>query len=397
MADGALSHIKVLDLTHYIAGPYCTRLLADYGAEVIKVEKPGEGDGARRCGPFLHDEPHPEKSGLFLYLNSNKRGITLNLKTETGRRIFKELLREADVLVENFRPGVMASLGLEYEDLHRINPKLVMTSISNFGQSGPYRDYKASEIVLYALGGMMYIMGNYDREPLKHGLSQGQYLAAATAAAATMSAIYAQGEDGPGQHVDVSIMEAVTEGIFWPAVAYSYSGGVPRRRPKVGSVFDACMPTKDGYVAPVFYGYVDWDAFSRFMDCPELADPKFASHADRVMHSEEFAALLLPKIREWSKDELFHAAQDWRFAFGIVNTTEDVVHSPQLRERGFFVEMDHPVAGRLTYPGAPFKLSESPAQARRPAPLLGQHNEEVYGRLGYTGGDLVKLREGGII
>ena len=397
MAEQALSHIRVLDLTHYIAGPYCTKLLADYGAEVIKIERPGQGDGARRMSPFLHDVPHPERSGLFLYLNYNKKGITLDLKTETGRRIFQDLVTEADVVAENFRPGVMGGLGLDYEALQQVNPRLVMTSISNFGQTGPYRDYKASEIVVYAMGGMMYMIGAYDREPLKHGLSQGQYLAAATAATATMAALYDRGQDGVGQHIDVSIMEAVMQGLIMHVGLYAYQGIQLRRQAKVGAIFEACIPTRDGYIAPVFYGYVDWDAFARFMDCPELADPKFSTYAGRIMHSEEFEALLLPKVREWTKEELFHAAQEWRFAFGIVHTPEDLVNCPQLRERGFFVEIDHPEAGRLTYPGAPFKLSESPAQVRCAAPLMGQHNEEVYGRLGLTRQDLVRLREGGVI
>jgi len=176
---------KVLDLTHYIAGPYCTMVLAALGAEVIKVERPGEGDGARRLGPFFKDDPHPEKSGLFLTLNHNKKSVTLNLKTGTGVRLFNELVREADVVVENFRPGVMARLGLDYDALHKINPALVMTSISNFGQTGPYRDYKATELVIEALGGLAYGIGDYDREPVKYGLSQIQYDAGKTAALAT--------------------------------------------------------------------------------------------------------------------------------------------------------------------------------------------------------------------
>jgi crotonobetainyl-CoA:carnitine CoA-transferase CaiB-like acyl-CoA transferase len=273
----------------------------------------------------------------------------------------------------------------------------VMTSISNFGQTGPYRDYKASEIVVYAMGGMMYMIGAYDREPLKHGLSQGQYLAAATAATATMAALYGRGEDGVGEHIDVSIMEAIMQGVIMHFGLYAYQGIQLRRQAKVGAIFEACIPTKDGYIAPVFYGYVDWDAFARFMDCPELADPKFSTYAGRIMHSDEFEALLLPKVREWTKEELFHAAQDWRFAFGIVHTPEDTVNCPQLRERGFFVDIDHPEAGRLTYPGAPFKLSENPTHVRCAAPLMGQHNEEVYGRLSLSRQDLVRLREGGVI
>ena len=163
MLAGALSGYKVLDVTHFIAGPYCTRLLAGYGAEVIKVEKPGSGDGSRRLGPFVGDDPHIEKSAQFLYLNTGKKSITLDLKTPAGVKIFKRLVKDADILVENFEPRVMSSLGLGYDTLSEINPKLVMTSISNFGQTGPYRDYKAAEIVEYALSGLMKMTGEPDR------------------------------------------------------------------------------------------------------------------------------------------------------------------------------------------------------------------------------------------
>src|SRR5687768_15394925 len=167
MGESALADLRVLDLTHYIAGPYCTKLLADYGADVIKIERPDSGDPARRYGPFPHDEPHPEKSALFLHLNTNKRGITLDLKTSAGKAMFVELVRKVDVLVENFQPRVMPSLGFSHEQLVRVNPRLVMTSISNFGQTGPYRDYKAQDILMYAMGGPMHQTGAPHREPVK--------------------------------------------------------------------------------------------------------------------------------------------------------------------------------------------------------------------------------------
>ena len=218
MPEQALSDVKVLDLTWHIAGPYCTKLLADYGAEVIKVEKPEEGDPTRRMAPFFKDDPHPEKSGLFLHLNTNKKGITLDLKSATGKKIIKELVSKVDILVESFSPRVMPSLGLDYQTLEQINPKLVMVSISNFGQSGPYRDFKASEIVEYAMGGEMYSTGIADREPLKLGGNVTQYQAGTVAAVATVGALYAAEFQGTGQHVDVSIMETST---CWPASWHS--------------------------------------------------------------------------------------------------------------------------------------------------------------------------------
>ncbi len=190
MTEQALSDIRILDLTRYISGPYCTKLFADFGADVVKIEKPGEGDPARRMGPFFQDDPDPEKSGLFLHLNTNKRSVTLNLKSQAGKRILKELAKDVDILVENFSPRVMPALGLDYETLESINPRLVMASISNFGQTGPYRDFKASELIIYGMGGAMCTTGLGDCEPVKKGLNVIQYQGGNMAAAATMTALF---------------------------------------------------------------------------------------------------------------------------------------------------------------------------------------------------------------
>ena len=206
MADGALSHVRVLDFTNQVAGPYCTKLLADYGADVIKVERPGMGDAARSMGPFPGDIPHPEKSGLFLHLNTNKRSVTLDLKSKAGKKIARQLAAEADLVVESFRPGVMDRLGLGFEELRASNPRLVMTSISNFGQTGPYRDYKSSDIMVYSMGGEMHSTGLEDREPVKLGANVVLYQAGSVAAVGSAGALFLSQDDGPGQRVDVSIL-----------------------------------------------------------------------------------------------------------------------------------------------------------------------------------------------
>ncbi|MBI4639776.1 MAG: CoA transferase, partial [Candidatus Tectomicrobia bacterium] len=227
MTDQLLSDVKVLDLTHYIAGPYCTKLLADYGADLIKIERPGKGDPARQIGPFLGDDPHPEKSALFLHLNTNKRSLTLNLKSRRGVMIFKELAHQVDIVVENFRPGVMDDFGLSYEELEKINPTLVMTSISNFGQTGPYRDFPASEIVLYGMGGSMLSSGLPDREPVKLARNVGQYQTGVMAAVATMTAFYGANYRGIGQHIDMAIFETQSGSIDRRQTAlvnYAYTG-----------------------------------------------------------------------------------------------------------------------------------------------------------------------------
>ena len=201
----ALSSIRVLDLTHYIAGPYCTKLLADYGAEVIKVEKPGTGDGARTLPPFFADRPGQERSGLFFFLNTNKQSITLNLKHDRGREIVLRLAQQADVLVENFRPGIMARLGLSREDLEKANPRLVTVSLTNFGSSGPYRDYQLTDSVSYALGGWTYPMGELDRPPVQPGGAFGQYIAGLYAAIGALQAVRQRKATGEGQAVEVAI------------------------------------------------------------------------------------------------------------------------------------------------------------------------------------------------
>ena len=214
-----LADIRVMDLTHGIAGPYCTKLLADFGADVVKVERPVTGDFTRHLGPFPQDVPHPEKSGLFLHLNTNKRSVILDLKTAKGVEVLKELARGADILVESFRPGVMAGLGLDYGTLKRVNPRLVMTSVSNFGQTGPYRDYRASELVLFGMGGRMNASGLPERYPLKLGGDHVQYQAGNVAAMATMFAFYAaQHRDMPGQHASARRGPGADTGVTEPTL-----------------------------------------------------------------------------------------------------------------------------------------------------------------------------------
>ena len=386
-----------------MAGPYCTRLLADYGAEVIKVERPGLGDGARRLGPFVGGQPHPEKSCLFLHLNTNKKGITLNLKTDTGRKILLRLVEQADVLVENFSPRVMPSLGLDYQTLAAVNPRLVMTSISNFGQTGPYRDYRARELTLFAMGLHMHHEGEPDREPLRFPGPKAQYLAGTHAAAVTMAACLGARASGRGQQVDISIMECMTappEGAAW-LMAEAFSGpGVGRTGHRREGVYPlGVYPCRDGHV--FVYGIVAffWPRIAAWLGMPELlTDPRFATPQARREHHGDFDAIFLPWIMERRRDEVFHSAQAHRIPVTPVYTIDEVVSDPQFQARGTFVEVEHPVAGKARYVGLPFRLPQAPSRPQHPAPQLGQHNVEVYcGRLGYSRPDLVRLREGGII
>jgi CoA:oxalate CoA-transferase len=399
MSDQALAGLKVLDLTHHIAGPFCSRLLGDLGAEVIKVEKPGTGDPARRDGPFVDDCADPEKSLPFLYYNFNKKGITLNLKTDEGQNIFKQLVAKVDILVENFEPRVLPGLGLGYETLERINPTMILTSISNFGQTGPYRDYRATDLVTYALGGMLYITGAYDREPVKHGLSQAQILAGLNGAVGTLTARYCKRATGMGQQVDVSIMESVVAMQGPHPVAYSYHGGIMRRQTAVWGATHRIAPCKDGHISPLLEGGSrTWEEFVAFIGMDEFNDPKFGDPAGRFIHGNELYVLLKKALANRTKKEIFESAQEWRFPWAMVQSPEDLAKCPQLSSRDFFIEIEHPKAGKAIYPGPMCRMTKTPWVARCPAPLLGQHNEEIYGRLlGLGKDDLDRLKTMNVI
>ena len=377
MMEQALGGIRVLDLTQYIAGPYCTRLLAGFGADVVKVEKPGGGDPARRIGPFLNEEPGPERSGLFLYLNSNKKSITLDLKSKAGTEVFRELARDADIVVESFRPGVMDRLGLGYNELRKLNPGLVMTSISNFGQTGPYRDYKSNHLIAWGMAGGYYTQGDPGERPLQAGGWITHYIAGVHAAAGAALALYQRNETGHGQHVDVSISESMILTPTYPAVVSSYRGEVYNR---IGKCYLGIMPCRDGYISLNIYIMRHWEMMCAFFGMPELLqDPRFETQVGVNTNVEEAREFFYSKVIDRDKDELFHAGNEWRIPFGLVPTAEEILRSPQHRARGFFERIEHPVVGEVTMPGAPFKMMGTPWQHRSPAPLLGEHTEAVIG------------------
>ena len=401
MPDQLLSGVKVLDLTHYISGPYCTKLLADYGADIIKVERPGTGDGARRLGPFFKDHAHPEVSGLFLHLNTNKRGVTLNLKSSVGVRLFKELVRWADVMVENFRPGVVRRLGLHYQELRRVNPRLLMVSISNFGQTGPYRDFELEEIIGYAMGGMMHATGLPDREPLKLGGRVGLYQAGSMAALATVTALYGCRAASCGDYIDISIMETQAGSIDRRAnaiLAYQYTGETfPRREP---NPLTRHRPCRDGYIE--MWGVGSFlGRLVEAMGRPDLLEETGISSLGQVydlQNAEAFEENVLAWCLGHTKGEIWRLAQDARVPSGPVNSTKELMADPHFRERGFWSKVYHTYTGELEYPGRPFVPSETCWRVRRPAPLLGQHNMEIFcGRFGYSSSELAKIREMGVI
>lgn len=395
---GALSSLRVLDLSSGIAAGSCCALMAGLGADVIKIEPP-QGDPLRSAGPFLDDVPDPERCGTFLYLNQGKKGITLDVESEAGAALFRRLAEGVDVVVEDFPPGRLGTLGLDYPSLEKLNPRLVMTSITPFGQDGPYRDWKGSEIVCYALSGQLYTYGDPGREPLKPGGSIGLYFAGLAAFAATTTALVSRVWTGEGQRIDLSITEAVAS-MVEPALAEWHGGNVMRRTGNGGrAAAQGQYQCLDGFVqvSTTVGNEASFQRFPQLMGIPELSDPRFASGDGRAQHRDEIDALMKPWLAERPKLEIYQAAQALRLPFGYACTTEDLLNSPQFRARDWFVTVDHPAAGPLVYPGAPYRMSETPWEAGR-APLLGEHNHDVYcGRLGLSAQDLARLRSAKVV
>jgi len=405
MPEGALADITVLDLTHHIAGPYCTKLLATYGAEVIKIERPDSGDPSRQAGPFPEDVPHLEKSGLFLHLNTNKQSVTVNLKHRRGQELIRELVQQVDIVVENFRPHVLPSLGLSYADLEPLNPRLVMTSIANFGQTGPYRDWKAWDMVIYAMGGAMHITGLPEREPLRLALNLMAYQGGNVAATATMTGVLGTRRLGIGQHIDVSLFEVHAGSIdrrTTGLVGYQYTGEPGYREAAVGiGVYPAGVyPCKDGYIQTLVFPHA-WERLLAAMGMPELkADPRFADPMARMQQENRpvFMALFQDWLNRNTRYDAMAKAQAHRVPLTAVNPPSAVRQDPHFQARGSFVEVDHPLAGTLPYTREPFRMLASPAMPVRRAPLLGEHTDTVLRqRLGLSPADITALRQHGVV
>jgi len=435
---GLLEGVRVIDLTHYISGPYCTKLMATLGAEVIKIERPGSGDPIRRFGPFaeaLTPAPIPQDEGStvagawFLYLNTSKKSLTLDLHSDAGKDILRSLVSSAQIVVENFAPGTMDKLGLGYSDLEKLN----LTSISNYGQTGPYRDWKATELNLYAAGGLMYITGEPDSEPLKEGAPLAQLGAGQTAFVATMGALMHAEDTGHGQHIDLSIADYATNILENAMMQYSYSGEEYTRvgNRGYGRAAWGIYPCQDGYVGIISGPDTRWPEIAGIMEREELSDPRFASRNGRLMNADEVDALMLPWLLDHDKVDIFKAGQEAGLGFGFVATMEDILEMEQLTARNYFVELDHGAAGTFKYPGAPirmtsstspqsppsqggeenaFPLTKGGAHGGRPqgsaqdhwvyrrAPHLGEHTEEILGvALGHPAAEIARLRDQGVI
>ena len=398
-----LSDIKVLELAHSLSGAFCAKLLADQGANTVKVEPPGWGDPARREPPFINGIPDPDSSTIFLAFNTNKRGVTLDIEQPQGRELLLRLVADADVLIESYPPGHLKSLDLGYQVLRETNAKLVVSSITYFGQTGPYRDYQGGDLVVQALGGFLNaVTGSADRPPMGTTLEQMEITAARNGAIAIMAALLQRWQSGEGQQIDLSTMEAAVStpsGLIQP---YSFTGRSPKRGGSDGNVMDGMhLPTKDGEVTLTTAGTGGrpMEAWSEFLEEPRLLDPKFATRPSRLENWEELHILVAPKLALWNNLDLMHETMARGLVIGLVQNPQQVVDSPHLAERGYFVEIDHPEAGSLKYPSPGFLMDEeNPMEGSKAAPTLGEHNSEILGgELGLSAEELGQLRASQII
>lgn len=396
----ALSGVKVLDFTDGVAGSYCAKLLADFGAEVIKVEAPN-GSELRSKRPFLKDEPHPEKSGAFFYLNTNKKGITLNLKDTKGIEICRRLVKDADVVVESFAPGAMDKMGCSYEALKGLNDRLIMASITWFGQDGPYRDHGATNLIAEGISGAMFTARQTrwpkDR-PSVLGGCQAEYRSGLVASTAILASLINRAMTDKGTWIDLSIVECVTSTLAGIAADYPYMGFSRTTVPWAihGYPTQENHPCKDGWInnLPGIGAVPD---IADLIEKPELKeDPLFSKPGARLAEPEKFEALFTPYFKEHSKWEIMKKAQKMRLAFSPTLSPGELFEDEQLKAREAFHKVEHPVLGEVTYFGAPAKLSETPGKKGR-APLLGEHNDVVYKAIGYTEQELTILKEQGII
>jgi crotonobetainyl-CoA:carnitine CoA-transferase CaiB-like acyl-CoA transferase len=393
---GPFADVRVLDLTEHIAGPYATKLFADFGADVIKVERPG-GDPARKLGPF-RGEPGPETSGTFFYFNTNKRSVVLDLKTAEGRAAFLRLVDRADVVVDSARPGVLDRLGVGWDVIHARKPSVPLVSITNFGQESPYKDYKGTDLVMWAFAGEMYSTGRLDREPVKMYGTAALVQSGSAAATAILGALFVGRYQGIGQHVDFSIADSHFVGVdrrHATVMGYQFSGRKTLRSPGAGvRLLGGVYPCADGWVdldgggtrfkrgAREFLGHPEW------LEDPKWDDPAIGMNPEAV---EEFNAHFYVWLMEHTKREVWEAARRAKIICGPLFTVDEVFDDPNFRARGFWQHAETPELGSFEFPGRPFLMSETPWEYRRSAPRLGEHTAEVLREAGLNEAEIAAL------
>ena len=400
--QGPLAGLRVIDLTRILAGPFSTMVLADLGADVIKIEPPG-GDQSRRTGPFIsppgreNQTPSHDYGTYFMSINRGKRSMVMDLKQPAARELLLELIDNAHVLIENYRPGTMANLGLDYETIHARNPSVIMVSISGFGQTGPYQERAALDIIVQAMGGMLSITGEQNGGPVRPGVSMGDMTAALFATIGLLSAVIERQHSGEGQHVDMSMLDCQAAILENPLMRYFAVGNIPER---IGTRHPVVTPvqalrTKDGDVAIAVSDGPDghWGILCKEIGHPELAtDDRFCSGWDRTQNYDALFPILQAAMVERTTGEWVAALSAKGVPVGPVQNIPQVASDPQLTAREMFVPLQHPTLGTVTFTNTPVKLSRTPGGVRDLPPDIGQHTNEVLSELGLSPARIEELR-----
>lgn len=390
----ALEGIKVIDLTRILSGPFCTMTLADLGAEVIKIESP-TGDDTRQWGPpFIQDE-----SAYFLSVNRNKKSIVLNLKKEKGKEIFLKLIEDADVVVENFRPGTLEKLGIGYDTLKEINPRIILSSISGFGQTGPYANKPGYDVLAQGMGGLMSVTGEPDGSPVKGGYSLADIGAGMWATIGILTSIWERQRSGEGQWIDASLLDTM---ISWQTYLAGNYFATDKDPEPLGGAHPNIVPYQvfeaaDGHFVLAVGNDSLWHTFVEAMEMKALEDEKFKTNPDRVENRKLLISLLDATFKMKTKNEWIELFESYKIPCGPVNKFSDILNDPHVKEREMVVEMDHPSLGILKQLGVPVKLSRTPGEIKTVPPAMGEHSEEILRtQLGYSEEEVEALVHEGV-
>ena len=401
-SHNALENLTVLDLTRVLAGPFCTMMLADMGANVIKIEIPNGGDDTRAYPPFRNNINDEKESIYFANINRNKKGITLNLKSDEGKEIFRKLVRKADIVVENYRPGVMDKLGIGYDALKKINPRIIYGSASGFGNTGPYRLRPGYDILAQAMGGMMAITGVPGGPPTRVGSAIGDVLGGLHLAIGILAAVNARNITGEGQRVDISLMDSVIAATENTGIKYLESGKVP---PRMGNRYAAVSPydafhVKDGVIIIAAGNQHLYEKLcTEILNRPDMiTDERFTDMTGRLEHQDDIKFVVEDTLKDKTMDEAVQLLLSKGIPAGPIYDISQIMADPQVKDREMFVQMNHPTLGNITVNGCAIKLSDTPAAVRHPAPALGQDNPSVLNELlGIDSQSVLDYKNRGII
>ena len=395
-ATGALDGIRVLDLTRALAGPYCTLMLGDHGADVIKVEMPGTGDETRDWAP-------PSIRGVsayYLSINRNKRSVTIDLKNSDGKRVLERLIEKSDVVVENFSPGTLARLGFPDERVRAINPRAILCHISGFGQDGPGRAWPAYDLIVQGMGGIMSLSGEPGSDPVMVGVPQADMVAGMFAAFAIAAALHARERTGEGQVIDATMIGGQVALLSRQAARFFADGTVPRPE---GNVHASIVPyqtfrASDGHINVGVANNALFERFCRALDLEELLeDERFTDNPKRVAHRREIVPIIERRVKTLTKAEVVRRLREANVPVGPINALDEVFADPVVRHLGLIAEVDHPAAGRVRAPGIPVRLSGTPPSIRRHPPELGEHTDEILREFGYATEEIAALRRDGAV